>query len=53
MMEEEASGRLVIRIERRGVRRYTCSGRGRRTGRVRSTRDRTWDDLPWAAPHVT
>lgn len=53
MMEEEANGRLVIRIERRGVRRYTCSGCGRRTGRVRSTRDRTWDDLPWAAHHVT
>ena len=52
-MEEEANGRLVIRIERRGVRRYTCSGCGRRTGRVRSTRDRTWDDLPWAAHHVT
>jgi transposase len=53
MMEEEANGRLVIRIERRGVRRYTCSGCGRRTRRVRSTRDRTWDDLPWAAHHVT
>lgn len=53
MMEEEANGRLVIRIERRGVRRYTCSGCGRRTGYVRSTRDRTWDDLPWAAHHVT
>jgi transposase len=53
MMEEEANGRLVIRIERRGVRRHTCSGCGRRTGRVRSTRDRTWDDLPWAAHHVT
>jgi len=52
-MEEEANGRLVIRIERRSVRRYTCSGCGRRTGRVRSTRDRTWDDLPWAAHHVT
>ena len=52
-MEEEANGRLVIRIKRRGVRRYTCSGCGRRTGRVRSTRDRTWDDLPWAAHHVT
>jgi transposase len=46
---EEANGRLMIRIERRGVRRYCCSGCGRRTGRVRSQRDRTWDDLPWAA----
>jgi transposase len=52
-MDEAESGRLVIRIERRGVRRYSCSGCGRRTGRVRSTRERTWDDLPWAAHHVT
>jgi hypothetical protein len=43
-MDERVSGRLVIRIERRGVRRYTCSGCGRRTGRVRSSRDRTWDN---------
>src|SRR2546425_4422866 len=50
---EEAESRLRIRIERRGVRRYVCSGCGRRTGRVRSIRDRTWDDLPWAAHHVT
>jgi transposase len=52
-MDEGASGRLVIRIERRGVRRYPCNGCGRRTGRVRSRRDRTWADLPWAAHHVT
>jgi transposase len=52
-MDEGESGRLVLRIERRGVRRYACSGCGRRTGRVRSARDRTWDDLPWAAHHVT
>jgi transposase len=52
-MDEAANVRLVIRIERHGVRRYTCSGCGRRTGRVRSHRDRTWDDLPWAAHHVT
>ena len=52
-VDEGTSGRLVIRIERRGVRRYTCSGCGRRTGRVRSSRDRTWDDLPWATHHVT
>src|SRR5438874_6458097 len=50
---EDAENRLTIRIERRGVRRYTCSGCSRRTGRIRSTRDRTWDDLPWAAHHVT
>jgi len=48
-MDESESGRLVIRIERRGVRRYTCSGCGRRTGRVRSHRNRTWDDLAGAA----
>ena len=52
-MDEAESGRLVIRLERRGVRRYTCSGCGRRTGQVRSTRERTWEDLPWAAHHVT
>jgi len=52
-MDEGQSGRLMIEIERRGVRRYTCSGCGRRTGRVRATRKRTWDDLPWAAHHVT
>ena len=52
-MEQAANGRLVIRIERQGVRRYTCSGCGRRIGRVRSSRDRTWDDLPWATHHGT
>jgi transposase len=46
-------GRLTIRIERRGVRRYPCSGCGGRTGWVRSSRDRTWDDLPWATHHLT
>jgi len=30
-----------------------CNGCGRRIGRVRSSRERTWDDLPWAAHHVT
>src|SRR4029453_8879159 len=48
-----ADSRLRIRIERRGPRRYPCSGCGRRTSRVRSARDRTWDDLPWAAHPVT
>ncbi len=47
------TSRLTIRIERRGLRRYPCSGCGGRTGRVRSARDRTWDDLPWAAHPVT
>jgi transposase len=46
-------GRLRIRIERRGVRRFLCSGCGGRTGWVRSSRDRTWDDLPWGPHHVT
>jgi hypothetical protein len=32
-MDEAENGRMVIRIERRGVRRYTCSGCGRRTQR--------------------
>jgi transposase len=50
---ETRDSRLTIRIERRGVRRYVCSGCGGRTGRVRSARDRTWDDVPWAAHRVT
>ena len=50
---ETADSRVTIRIERRGARRYPCSGCGRRTRRVRSARDRTWDDLPWAAHPVT
>lgn len=48
-----ADSQLTIRLERRGVRRYVCSGCGGRTGRVRSARDRTWDDLPWASHRVT
>ena len=52
-MDEAEDSRLTIRIERRGVRRYTWRGCGRRTGRVRSSRERTWDDLPWASHHVT
>jgi transposase len=48
-----ADGPLMIRIERRGLRRYPCSGCGGRVSRVRSVRDRTWDDLPWAAHPVT
>ena len=50
---ERADSRLTIRLERRGLRRYVCSGCGGRTGRVRSTRDRTWDDVPWASHPVT
>jgi transposase len=51
--EAATDGRMRIRVERRGPRRYPCSGCGRRTSRVRSARDRTWDDLPWAAHPVT
>jgi transposase len=50
---ETTDSRLTIRIERRGVRGYECSGCGRRTSRVRSARDRTWDDVPWASHAVT
>ena len=50
---EAADSRVTIRIERRGGRGYGCSGCGRRTRRVRSARDRTWDDLPWASHPVT
>jgi transposase len=49
----DGTSRLRIRIERRGPRRYPCSGCGRRTSRVRSMRDRTWDDLPGASYPVT
>ncbi len=52
-VDAESTGRMWIRIERRGRRRYPCSGCGRRTSRVRSARDRTWDDLPWGAHPVT
>ena len=51
--DEADRGRLRIQIERRGVRRYPCSGCGQRTDHVRSSRERTWDDLSWAAHHVT
>ena len=50
---EAVDSRVTIRIERRGSRGYGCSGCGRRTRRVRSARDRTWDDLPWVSHPVT
>ena len=50
---EAVDSRVTIGIERRGSRGYGCSGCGRRTRRVRSARDRTWDDLPWASHPVT
>ena len=52
-LERQADGRLVVALERRGIRRYVCSGCGRRTGRVRDAKVRTWDDLPWAEHPVT
>ncbi len=52
-VERQTDGRLMIELERRGVRRYVCSGCGRRTGRVRDAKMRTWDDLPWAEHPVT
>jgi transposase len=45
--------RLWIDIERRGVKRYRCSGCNRPTGRVRDAKLRAWDDLPWGANRVT
>ena len=52
-MGRQHDGRLVIEVERRGIRRYVCSVCGRRTGRVRDAKTRTWDDLPWAEHPVT
>lgn len=52
-LERDDDGRLVIAIERRGLRRYVCSTCGRRTSRVRDAKVRTWDDLPWAEHPVT
>jgi len=51
--QTDASGRIQVRVERQGPPRYPCSGCGRRTRKVRSARDRTWDDLPWAGHAVT
>jgi transposase len=50
---EEPRSRIRIRLERRGIRRYQCSGCRRWTGRVRDTKERTWDDVPWADHPVT
>jgi transposase len=51
--DESARGRVRIWIERRGIGGYVCGGCGRRTWRVRDAKERTWDDLPWAAHPVT
>jgi transposase len=48
----DAHSRLRVFVER-GDRRYPCSGCGRRTRRVRSAKERTWDDVPGAAHPVT
>lgn len=45
--------RLHVSIRRTGVRGYVCAGCGRRTWRIRSRRERTWDDLPWGPHRVT
>ena len=50
--DDTGTSRLRVHLERRG-RRYPCSGCNRRTRRVRSMKERTWDDLPWAAHPVT
>lgn len=47
------SARVRIRLERRGIRGYECSGCRRQTRRVRDRGERTWDDLPWAEHRVT
>ena len=52
-LERQTDGRLVVELERRGIRRCVCSGCKRRTGRVRDAKVRTWDDLPWAEHPVT
>src|SRR5713101_4501566 len=55
-LEWEAEGpraRVRIWIERRGSRGYSCSACRRRTWRIRDVKERTWDDLPWAAHRVT
>ena len=51
--DDGVESRLRLQLERRGIRRYVCNGCGRRTGRVRAARERTWDDLPWARHPVT
>jgi hypothetical protein len=52
-MVRQGDGRLIIELERRGLRRYVCLGCGRRTGRIRDAKARTWDDVPWAEHPVT
>ena len=50
---EGSRARLRIWLDRRGIRGHECSGCGRRTCQVRDANPRIWDDLLWAAHHVT
>jgi transposase len=52
-VERGEDDRVILELERKGIRRFTCSGCGRRTGRIRDAKMRTWDDLPWAEHPVT
>ena len=49
----EADSRLRIWLQRRGRKGSGCGGCGRPSRRVRSVRERTWEDLPWASRPVT
>jgi transposase len=51
--EDGFESRLYISIVRTAVRGYVCSGCRRRTWRIRSRTERTWDDLPWGPHRVT
>jgi transposase len=52
-VERGEDERLVLELERKGMRRFTCADCGRRTGHVRDAKLRTWDDVPWAERPVT
>lgn len=45
--EEGEPGKLRIGLERKGGRGYVCSGCGRHVWRVRDSKLREWDDVPW------
>jgi len=50
---DQPHGRLTLHIELRGRKVFVCCRCGRRTSRVRDTRTKHWDDLPWAGHPVT
>jgi transposase len=52
-LERQEDGRLVVELERRGMRRSICSECGRRTGHIRDAKAPTWDDLTWVEHPVT